>query len=125
MNARRELLSALCVALPLVVSIVDTSVLFRISQYRMCKSSCICTSVSSTVISQTAFGEDAPGTAGLITVELTDVQMQENLHILNRQIPDGAFIAAVDTMSRSTTYRTAGARRDPFTGEDQALGLSA
>ena len=29
------------------------------------------------------FGEDAPGTAGLITVELPDVQLQDDLDVLN------------------------------------------
>ena len=29
------------------------------------------------------FGEDAPRTARLITVELADVQVQDNLHVLN------------------------------------------
>ena len=71
------------------------------------------------------FGEDAPRTVRLITVELADVQMQEDLHVLNRQVPDGAFITAVDPMSGSATHRTGGALRHPFTGEDQALGLSA
>ena len=70
------------------------------------------------------FGEDAPWTVRLITVELADVQMQEDLHVLNREIPDGAVIAAVDPMSGSATYRTGRAQRHPFTGEDQTPGLS-
>ena len=37
------------------------------------------------------FSKDAPPTARMITVELAHVQMQENLHILNGQIPDGAY----------------------------------
>jgi len=68
--------------------------------------------------------EDASWTARMVTVELAHVQMQEHLHVLNRQVPDGAFIAAVDPMSRSATHWTAGARRHSFTGEDQTLGLS-
>src|SRR6266567_3915773 len=60
------------------------------------------------------FGEYAPGTAWLITVELTDMQMQDDLDILNRQIPDLALIATMDPMSRSTTHGTAGSRRDSF-----------
>ncbi len=71
------------------------------------------------------FGEDAPRTVRLITVELADVQMQEDLHVLNREIPDGALIAAMDPMSGSATHRTGGARRHAFTGEDQTRGLSA
>jgi hypothetical protein len=70
-------------------------------------------------------GEDAPRTVRPITVELADMQMQEDLHILNRQVPDRTLIAAVDPTSGSATHRTGGARRHPFTGEDQALGLSA
>jgi hypothetical protein len=70
------------------------------------------------------FGEDAPRTVRLITVELADVQMQEDLHVLNREIPDGALIAAMDPMSGSATHRTGRARRHPFTGEDQTRGLS-
>ncbi len=62
--------------------------------------------------------EDAPWTVRLITVELADVQLQEDLHILHRQVPDRALIAALDPMSGSATHRTRGARRHPFTGED-------
>ncbi len=51
--------------------------------------------------------------------------MQEDLHILNRQVPDRAFIAAMDPISGSTTHRTGDARRHPFTAEDQTRGLSA
>src|SRR6266849_10328324 len=71
------------------------------------------------------FCEDAPRAVRVITVELPDVQRQDDLHVLNRQIPDRAFIAAMDTMSGSTTHRTDGGTRHSFTGEDQALGLSA
>ena len=70
-------------------------------------------------------GEDAPRTVRPVTVELADVQLQEDLHILNRQVPDRTLIAAMDPMSRSATYWTKGARRHRFTGEDQTLGLSA
>jgi hypothetical protein len=70
------------------------------------------------------FGEDAPRTVGLITVELTDMQMQEDLHVLNREILDGARISAMDPLSCSATHRTGRARRHPFTGEDQTRGLS-
>jgi hypothetical protein len=70
-------------------------------------------------------GEDAPRTSRPITGELADVQMQEDLHVLPRQVPDAAFRAAMDPMSGSATPRTGGALRYPFTGEDQALGLSA
>ena len=51
--------------------------------------------------------------------------MEEDLCVLNRQIPDGALIAAMDPMSGSATHRTRGARRHPFTGENEALALSA
>jgi len=70
-------------------------------------------------------GEDAPRAVRPITVELADVQLQEDLHILNREIQDGALVAAMDPMSGLTTHWTKGARRHPFTGEDQALGFSA
>jgi len=70
-------------------------------------------------------GEDAPRTVRPITVELADVQMQEDLHILHRQVPDRTLIAAMDPMSGSATHWTKGARRHPFTGEDQTSGLSA
>jgi hypothetical protein len=50
--------------------------------------------------------------------------MEEDLHVLNREIPDAALIAAMDPMSGSATYRTGRARRHPFTGEDQTRGLS-
>ena len=70
-------------------------------------------------------GEDAPRTVRPITVELADVQLQEDLHILNRQVPDRPLIAAMDPMSGSATHWTKGARRHPFTGEDQTFGLSA
>jgi hypothetical protein len=72
-----------------------------------------------------SFGEDAPPTVRLITVELADVQMQEDLHVLNREIPDGALIAAMDPMSGRATHRTGRALSHAFTGEDQAPGLSA
>lgn len=71
------------------------------------------------------FGKDMPRTARLIAGELADVQMEEDLHVLNREIPDGALIAAMDPMSGSTTHRTGGALRHSFTDEDQAPGLSA
>jgi hypothetical protein len=51
--------------------------------------------------------------------------MEEDLHVLNREIPDGALIAAMDPMSGRATHWTGGALCYPFTGEDQALGLSA
>jgi hypothetical protein len=47
------------------------------------------------------------------------------LHVLKREISDCAFKAAMDPMSGSTTHRTKGGRRDPFTSEDQTFGLSA
>ena len=71
------------------------------------------------------FGEDAPRTVRLITVELADVQVEENLYVLNREIPDGALIAARDPMSGRATQRTGGTRCHPFTGENQTPGLSA
>jgi hypothetical protein len=70
-------------------------------------------------------GEDAPRTVRPITVELADVQMQEDLHILNRQIPNRTLIAAVDPTSGIATHWTGGARRHPFTGENETFGLSA
>jgi hypothetical protein len=70
-------------------------------------------------------GEDVPQTVRPITVELADVQLQEDLHILNRQVPDRTLKAAMDPMSGSATHWTKGARRHPFTGEDQTFGLSA
>lgn len=51
--------------------------------------------------------------------------MEKDLHVLNREIPDGALIAAMDPMSGSATHRTGGALCHSFTGEDQAPGLSA
>jgi hypothetical protein len=50
--------------------------------------------------------------------------MQHDLHILKREIPDRAFIAAMNTMSGSAAHRTKGGRRHPFTSEDQTLSLS-
>jgi len=70
------------------------------------------------------FGEDASRTIRPITVELADVQMQEDLHVLHRQVPDPALIAAVDPMSGSATHWTGHARRHPFTGENQADKLA-
>ena len=51
--------------------------------------------------------------------------MQEHLHILNGQIPEGALVAAVDPMSGCATLRTEGTLCHPFTGENQTRGLSA
>ena len=46
------------------------------------------------------------------------------MHVLNREIPDGALIAAMDPMSGSSTQGTESTPRHPFTGEDQMLSLS-
>jgi hypothetical protein len=67
--------------------------------------------------------ENAPRTARVITVELADVQMQDDLHVLNRQIPDRAFIAAMDTTSGSCTHGTRGGPRYSLTDEHQTAGL--
>jgi hypothetical protein len=67
--------------------------------------------------------EDVSWTVRVITVELAHMQMQDDLHILNRQIPDRALVAAMDTASGSATHRTEGGTGHSFTGEDQALGL--
>jgi hypothetical protein len=69
------------------------------------------------------FSKDAPWTTRLITIELANVQMQDNLHVLKREIPDRAFIAAMDTVSQRSTYRAEGGRSDPFTDEDQTPSL--
>ena len=68
--------------------------------------------------------KNAPWTAGLITVELAHVHMQEHVHMLNGQIPDGALVAAVNPMSGRATCRTGGTLCHPFTGENQMRGLS-
>jgi hypothetical protein len=51
--------------------------------------------------------------------------MEQDLHVLHREIPDGALVVAMDPMSGRSTQRTGRARRHPFTGEDQTPGLSA
>ncbi len=59
----------------------------------------------------------------MITVELAHMQMQHDLPVLNRLIPDHAFIAAMDPMSGSPTHGTMGRTRYSFTGEHQTLDL--
>jgi hypothetical protein len=56
-------------------------------------------------------------------VELADVQMQDDLHVLNRQIPGGAFITAMDTTSGSCAHGTRGGTRYSLTDEHQTAGL--
>src|SRR5262245_52584055 len=70
------------------------------------------------------FGENAPLTLPMITVEFPHMQMQEDLHLLNRQIPNRALIAAMNTMSDRSTHRTASRTRYSFAGENQTIRLS-
>jgi hypothetical protein len=51
------------------------------------------------------------------------VQMEDDLHVLNRQIPDRALIATMDPVSRGATHGTKRGKDDPFTDELQTLGL--
>jgi len=50
--------------------------------------------------------------------------LPQHLHVLHREIPDGAVIAAMDPISGSATHWTGCAQGYPFAGEDQTLGLS-
>jgi hypothetical protein len=69
------------------------------------------------------FGKDAPRTVRLITVELTHVKMQGDLHLLNREILYCAFIPAMDAASTPFTDWTSSRMRNSFTREKQTLAL--
>ena len=70
-----------------------------------------------------SLSEDTPRAARLIAVKLADVQAQNDLLGLHRQILDCALIAAVDPMSRSSTDWTRSSLRDAFTCEEQVRVL--
>jgi hypothetical protein len=70
-----------------------------------------------------SLGEDTPRTARLIAIKLADVQMQDDLSGLHRQILDRAGVSAMDTVSRRSTDGTYSSLRDAFTREDQVLVL--
>jgi hypothetical protein len=67
--------------------------------------------------------EDTPRTGRLIAVKLADVQMQNDLPGLHRQILDRAGVSAMDPVSSSSTDWTRSSTRDAFTSEDQVLVL--